>query len=47
MGSWATKPGPDVALRYWALKEGATMRDVVLQVKPSSQSKALAESSTQ
>ena len=33
MGSWATKKGPSVALKYWALVPEATMRDVVLQVR--------------
>ena len=35
MGKWATQRGPEVALKYWALKPEATMRDVVLQVEPS------------
>ena len=35
MGKWATQRGPEVALKYWALKPEATMRDVVLQVRSS------------
>lgn len=31
--SWRTRPAPEIALKYWALSEGATWRDVVLAIR--------------
>ncbi|GAB4823658.1 hypothetical protein N2152v2_010704 [Parachlorella kessleri] len=30
---WATTPAPDIAVSYWRLEPGATLRDVVLNVR--------------
>lgn len=30
---WKTKPAPDLAIRYWALKPDATMKDVILVIR--------------
>eukprot|EP00884_Botryococcus_braunii_P009221 jgi/Botrbrau1/182/Bobra.0022s0162.1 len=30
---WAAKPAPAIAINYWKLPEGATMRDVLLNVR--------------
>lgn len=30
---WESLPAPAIAIRYWRLKEGATMRDVLLNVR--------------
>lgn len=33
MQNWAKTPAPDVALHYWQLPKGSTMRDVILAVR--------------
>ena len=33
IGSWKTKPAPEIAIDYWRLKKIATMRDLVLAVR--------------
>ena len=30
---WATTAAPDIAISYWRLEPGATLRDVVLNVR--------------
>lgn len=30
---WATTPAPDIAVKYWRLEPGSTLRDVVLNVR--------------
>jgi hypothetical protein len=31
--SWSNKPAPEIAVSYWRLGEGATMRDLLLAVR--------------
>lgn len=33
LATWADRPAPPIALMYWRLPEGSTLRDVLLSVR--------------
>lgn len=33
LASWASRQAPDIAISYWRLPQGATLRDLVLNVR--------------